>query len=74
MGNIVLTSMLSVFAIVCLMIALAVGFVTFMIGVMFKKDIKRDERNIKTIVTLGKFITFLVVIATILEVVAVYIK
>lgn len=74
MGDIVLVSMLSSVAIVCLMVGLAVGLVTFMIGVLFEKDVKRDKRNVETIVTLAKFITLLVVIATILEVVAVCIK
>lgn len=74
MGDMILASMLSSVAIVCLMVGLAVGLVTFMIGVLFEKDVKRDKRNVETIVTLAKFITLLVVIATILEVVAVCIK
>ena len=43
MGDLVLASMLSAFAIICLMVALVVGFVTFMIDILFEKDVKRDK-------------------------------
>ena len=74
MGDIVLASMLSAFVIVCLMVAFVIGLVIFMIGILFEKDIKKDEHNVKIIVMLAKFITFLLVLATILEILAVYIK
>ena len=74
MKDAVLASMLSACAVVSLMVAFVIILVVFMVGVLFKESIKHDKHNIKVIATCAKFIAFLSVVATVLEVVAVCVK
>lgn len=74
MGNIGLVSMLSAFATISLIAAFIIGITIFIIGTLFEKKIKENKYNIKIVVAFTKFVVFLVVIATILEIIAIYIK
>lgn len=74
MGNIGLVSMLSAFATISLIVAFIIGITIFIIGTLFEKKIKENKYNIKIVVAFTKFVVFLVVIATILEIIAIYIK
>lgn len=74
MGNIGLVSMLSAFATLSLIVAFIIGITIFIIGVLFEKKIKENKHSFKIIVMLTKFVTFLTIIATILEIIAIYIK
>lgn len=74
MGNMALVSMLSAFAIICIIVAFVIGITTFIIGTLFEKKIKENKHNIKIVIAFTKFVVFLVVIATILEIIAIYIK
>lgn len=74
MGNIGLVSMLSAFATISLIVAFIIGITIFIIGTLFEKKIKENKHNIKIVVAFTKFVVFLVVIATILEIIAIYIK
>lgn len=74
MGNIGLVSMLSAFATISLILAFVIGITIFIIGTLFEKKIKENKHNSKIIIMLTKFVTFLTISATILEIIAVYIK
>nr|DAZ68899.1 MAG TPA: hypothetical protein [Caudoviricetes sp.] len=74
MGNIGLVSMLSAFATISLIVAFIIGITIFIIGTLFEKKIKENKHNSKIIVMLTKFVTFLTISATILEIITVYIK
>ena len=74
MGNIGLVSMLSAFATISLILAFIIGITIFIIGTLFEKKIKENKHNIKIVIAFTKFVVFLVVIATILEIIAIYIK
>ena len=73
MGNVGLVSMLSAFATIILIVAFIIGIIIFIIGTLFEKKIK-ENNNSKIIVMFTKFITFLTISATILEIIAVYIE
>lgn len=73
MGNIGLVSKLSAFAIICIMVAFVIGITIFIIGILFEKKLKEDNK-FKIIIMFTKFVTFLTISAIILEIIAVYIK
>lgn len=73
MGDMVLASVLSAFATICIIVDFIIGIVIFIIGILFEKKIKEDKRKSKIIIMLTKFVTFLMIIAIILEVIAIYI-
>lgn len=74
MGNMVLASVLSAFATICIIVVFIIEFVVFIISVLFEKKIKEDKRKSKIIIMFTKFVTFLMAISIILEVIAVYIE
>lgn len=74
MGDMVLASILSAFATLILIVAFVIGITIFIINVLFEKKIKENKHSFKIIVMFTKFVTFLTIIATILEIIAVYIK
>lgn len=73
MGDMVLASMLSAFATICVIVIFIIEFAIFIIGILFEKKLKEDNK-FKIIIMLTKFVTFLMAISIILEVIAVYIE